>query len=379
MLQLPDDPEIGPDIELSIFRPLSETDVLDLIQHSAKKTCTLDPVPTSLVTSCLTELLPIVTRIINCSLETGRFPNDWKEALVSPLLKVPGLTSEFTNLRPISNLQYVSKLTERAAFEQLHAYMSDYRLYPLLQSAYRTCHSRETALVKVQNDILLNMDSQRVSLLVLLDLVSAAFDTVNHGVLLNRLRSSFGIKGTVLQWFASYLSGRSQRVSFDQKQSEKFLLTCGVPQGSCLGPLLFTIYASKLFEVIKGYLPQAHAYADDTQLYFSFQADSVISQNDAVDAMEKCIKAIRSWMVKDKFCLNDSKTGFILIGTRQQLVMVNIEGLRVGENSIALVSSVKNLGSWFDANMSMVTHINKICKAASFHLYNISRIRKVLN
>ena len=92
----------------------------------------------------------------------------------------------------------------------------------------------------------------------------------------------FPLSPVVQQWFASYLSNRSQRVSFDQKLSEKFQLTCGVPQGSCLGPLLFTIYASKLFQVIKEYLPQAHAYADDTKLYLSFRADSTSSQNDAV-------------------------------------------------------------------------------------------------
>ena len=176
------------------------------------------------------------------------------------------LLSDFKNLRPISNLQYISKLTERAVFEQTHAHMTNHSLYPLLQSAYRLGHSTETALLKVHYDLLMNMDAQRVTLLVLLDL-SAAFDTVDHEVLLTRLRSSFGIRGTALRWFASYLSNRWQRVSFNQEVSERFDLTCGVPQGSCLGPLLFTIYASKIFEIIKEYLPQAHAYADDTQLY----------------------------------------------------------------------------------------------------------------
>ena len=288
--------------------------------------------------------------MINSSLTSGHFPNDWKEGLVTPLLKSPGLFVDFTNLRPISNLQYVSKLTERAVFEQTNAHMAKHDLYPLLQSAYRTCHSTEIALLKVQNDLLMNMDSKRVTLLVLLDL-SAAFDTVDHDVLLNRLSASFGVKGSALQWFASYLSNRSQRVSFDRKLSEKFQLTCGVPQGSCLGPLLFTIYASKLFQVIKEYLPQAHAYADDTQLYLSFRADSTSSQNDAVNAMERCVDAIRCWMIKDKLCLNGSKTEFIIIGTKQQLAKVNIDSLCVGDTSIVPVTSVKNLGFWFNEHI----------------------------
>ena len=175
--------------------------------------------------------------------------------------------------------------------DQTHAHLASHGLYPPFQSAYHKCHSTETALLKVQNDILMNLDSQCVTLLVLLDL-SAAFDTVDHGVLLNRLNRSFGVRGSALQWFTSYLLNRSQHVSFNQNLSEKFNLQRGVPQGSCLGPLLFTIYASKLFEVIKNYLPQSHAYTDDTQLYLSFNADSACSQNDAVKAMEQCIQAI---------------------------------------------------------------------------------------
>ena len=116
----------------------------------------------------------------------------------------------------------------------------------------------------MKNDILLNMNKQHVTLLVLLDL-SAAFDTVDHNVLLSRLHSKFGISGTALEWFRSYLNGRSQRVMVQGNLSQSLNLDFGVPQGSCLGPLLFTIYASKLFDVIKAHLPTVHCYADDTQ------------------------------------------------------------------------------------------------------------------
>ena len=263
--------------------------------------------PTPLVVSCLDVLLPVITTIVNSSLLHGHFPSDWKETIVTPILKNPSLTSEFSNLRPISNLQFISKLTERAVFDQLQTHMLDHALYPLLQSTYRKSHSTETTLIQVQNDILMTMDRQQVTLLVLLDL-SAAFDTIDHQVLLSRLRLSFGIRGYALEWIAPYLSDRTQCVSFENNFSRSRYLSCGVPQGSCLGPLLFTMYASKLSDIIKGHLPRTHAYADDTQLYLSFKPDNTSSQSNAVDAMERCIRAIKCWMIKDKLKVNDSKT-----------------------------------------------------------------------
>ena len=118
------------------------------------------------------------------------------------------------------------------------------------------------------------MDKGHVTLLVMLDL-SAAFDTVDHSILLQRMQSKLGLRGTALLWFKSYLVGRMQQVSINGMLSEKFNLCCGVLQGSCLGPLLFTIYASTLFDTPKVHLPSVHTYADNTQLYISFNpADS---------------------------------------------------------------------------------------------------------
>ena len=135
---------------------------------------------------------------------------------------------------------------------------------------------------------------------------------VDHKILLHRIQSSFGITGTALKWFKFYLSDRSQRVFLDGCLSESSKLPYGVPQDSCLGRLLFTIYSSTLFEVIKDHLPVSHACADDTQLYLSFKPDTTSSQS---DAMELCTKAIRAWMITDKLKPNDNKTEFLIIGT----------------------------------------------------------------
>ena len=177
----------------------------------------------------------------------------------------------------------------------------------MFQSAFRPRHSTETALVKVMNDILLAMNSRQVTLLVLLDL-SSAFDTVNYEVLLKRLHTDVGIRGKALDWFKSYLNGRSQRIAVQGTMSR---LDCGVPQGSCLEPLLFVIYASNLFKIVEKHLPTTHCFADDTQLYFSFKPDDTTSQNDAINAMNKCVDDLRNWMITDKLMINDDKTEFL--------------------------------------------------------------------
>lgn len=184
-------------------------------------------------------------------------------------------------------------------YDQTTEHLVHSELYPVLQSAYRAGHSTETALLNVRNDILMAMDRQHVTLLVDLDL-SVAFDTVDHQVLLRRLEITYGITGSALNWFRSYLTNRTQRVYLHETYSDVFPLTHGVPQGSCLGPLLFSLYASKLIEIVKTHLPDVHAYADDFQIYISFKPNSATGEQDAIAAIEKCIEDIRSWMIVDR-------------------------------------------------------------------------------
>ena len=364
-------------VHLTESEMLTEQDVKSLMQHSSLKSCVLDPMPSTLVSRC-DVLLPVLTRLINMSLKSGQFPVAWKEALVLPLLKKPGLDILFKNFRPVNNLPFVSKLTESAVYNQTHSHICRNNLYPANQSSYRKNYSIETALLRVKNDILLNMNKQHVTLLVLLDL-SAAFDTVDHNVLLTRLYPKFGISGTALEWFSSYLSGRSQRVMVQGILSQSLILDFGVPQGSCLGPLLFMIYASKLFDIIEGHLPAVHCYADNTQLYVFFSPNKNTGQYEAVNAIQHCVDDIRNWMTNDKLLLNDDKTEFLMIGTKQQLAKVNIDHILIGDSVIRPKGVVKNLGTWLDSTLSMNSHVNNICSNAFYYLYNIRRIRKYLS
>ena len=262
--------------------------------------------------------------------------------------------------------------------DQLQSHLVKNNLFPTLQSAYRPNHNTETALLKIKNDILMNMDKQHVTLLILLDL-SAAFDTVDHQILLNHLRTEFSVSGKVLDWFASYLSNRSQKVTVDGVLSDWFGIDFGELQGSCLGPLLFVICSSKLFNIVNRHLPNVHAYADDAQLYLAFKPGNYANETAAVSSIQSCIRDLQNWMLMDKLKLNPEKTEFLIRGTRQQLEKVITSHLVVGESRICPSTKVKNLGSWFDPNLNMISHINNICSSSFYNLYNIRRIGKYLS
>ncbi len=364
-------------VSFTEFDILTQKEVRELIGKSATKHCKLDPAPTWIIKECLDLLLPVITLMINLSLRLGYFPDAWKCAIVIPLIKKLGLDIIFKNFRPVSNLEFISKLVECAAVVQVNDYTGLHNLLPDVASSYRKGHSTETALIKVQSDMFESMDKQNVTLLVMLDL-SAAFDTVSHEVLFNTLESQFGISGTVLNWFRSYLSNRKQRILIGHStMSDAYNLDCGVPQGSCLGPVLFVLYISSLYDVISTHLPKVHGYADDHQLYISFKPGPD-TENECISAMEACISDVRRWMLLNRLMINDSKTEVMLIGTWQQLAKIRVDGIKVGNETITPVNCVKNLGVHQDQNLRMDKHVAAICSKSFYQLYRLRKLRKFL-
>ena len=215
------------------FQPVSPKKMLELIS-SKVKSCDLDPVPAPVLKPCLSLLTSI--EIVNRSLTTGYMPECLKTAQIRPLLKKSNLDPEnFKNFRPVSNLPFISKVIKKAVCLQLVNYIETNDLAETFQSAYKSLHSMETALLRVHDDILRAIDNNRSVALLLLDL-SAAFDLVDHGILLHRLAFCFGIKGSALSWFQSYLRDGRQYVSVRGESSSFHALHYGVPQGSVLGP-----------------------------------------------------------------------------------------------------------------------------------------------
>ena len=213
---------------------------------------------------------------------------------------------------------------------------------------------------------------------MLLDL-STAFDTVDHRILLDCLRFDFGISGSAPNWIESYLSNRTQRIYIDGVLSSNLKLKSGIPQGSCLGPLLFSLYASKLFKIVESHLPNTHRYADDTQLYITFRSGNDLEETTAITAMESCIADISQWLHSHQLKLNSDKTECLLIGTQQQLQKVSNSTSLVGDPQIAPSCEVQNVGTWFDSKMRMLSHINKTCSSTVYYLYIMCRIRKYLS
>ena len=360
------------------FAELSFVDTKKLVLKSPTKSCSMDPLPTQLLKETLDTSLPLITKLVNLSLSSGVFPTNWKHALVTPLLKKAGLELTYKNYRPVSNLSYISKLVERAVVNQLNDHLKLNCPMPDRQSAYRVGYSTETSALRLKSDILQDMDNQRVVVLVQIDL-SAAFDTIDHTLLLDELNRKYGIEGTVLSWFKSYLSGRTMSVFLDGESSCSKKLDIGVPQGSCLGPILFTLYAASLFKLTAKSDCDTYGFADDHTLKLSFSPGECDSENVSLNAIRSCLENIGNWMLKYKLKMNQEKTEVILIGSRQQLIKVRSSTLDIGGVSLKYLDSVRHLGAYLDKNLTMSDHVQQKCRKASSQLYVLRRIRPALD
>ena len=256
---------------------------------------------------------------------------------------------------------------------QISSHLEKNDLSDIFQSAYKKQHSIETALVRVQNDLLMALDSGCSVILLMLDL-SAAFDTIDHSIMLHRLSFRFGIKEKALKWFESYLSDRRQAVVVNAKTSSWHSLPFGVPQGSVLGPILFTMYISPLGDLVRQHNVSYHMYADDTQLYLSFRSCDHESIEVAKSSIEQCVLVIKKWMASNFLKLNDDKTELLVIHPKH-IEIPSLRSIAVGDEVINPSEHARNIGVMLDQNLNMEQEITTIFKSAFFH---IRKVRKYL-
>ncbi len=353
------------------FCPLTEAEVSKLLLSSHPTTCPLDPIPSHLLQAISPALLPALTHIINTSLLTGIFPTAFKQARVTPLLKKPTLnTSLLENYRPVSLLPFIAKTLERVVFNQVSLFLSQNNKLDAKQSGFRSGHSTETALLSFTEALRIAKADSKSSVLILLDL-SAAFDTVNHQILLSTL-SSLDITGIPLRWFESYLTGRSFRVAWGGEVSKSHQLVTGVPQGSFLGPLLFSTYTTSLAPIIQAHGFSYHFYADDTQLYLSFRPDDPT----VAARLSGCLADISAWMKEHHLQLNLAKTELLVFPATPTLQ--HDFTIQLGSSTITPSASVRNLGVNFDDQLTFKEHIAKTARSCRFALHYIRKIRPFL-
>ena len=236
------------------------------------KNCILDPIPTHILKRVLSVLIPLITCIVNASLSSACFCEEWKTSLVRPLLKKKGLDLLEKNYQPVSNLPFLSKLVERATLAQFDQHYREHQLLPDFQLAYRKGYSTKTSLIKMTNDILWSMERKEVTAVIVQDM-SAAFDTVDHDLLLDILHNRYGIMDTALQWYQSYLRPSGMKVHINDAYSSIRTLNYSVPRGSASGANLFTAYYAPTESIIPAGIT-INGFANDHLIRKPFSADN---------------------------------------------------------------------------------------------------------
>ena len=358
------------------FEPVTIEELKDIIKSSNTKTSCHDPLPQYVLSNILDSLLPTLCELVNKSLSSGNI-DGVKEAIIVPLLKKAGLdTDDLKNYRPVSNLVFISKLIERVVLKRLNAHMEKNSLHVESQYGYKQFHSTETLMLKLVNDVLIGFDNNNATIVLLLDL-SAAFDTVDTGKLLDILNKEIGVTGTALKWFQSFLVGRKQRVKINNSISDLLDILFGIAQGSVLGPTLFNIYSRKFANIVKlsGFVPGG--FADDNNASNTFAL--CFQYRVLTQKLHLLMENVTNWMNSLYLKINPDKTEIILFLPKAAMLDNVIGGAFIEDGCcIRFSGTVKNLGVILDRHLTLEPHIKSIVSHCYKLLSDIGRIRSVL-
>ena len=362
------------------FDIIEEKTVRDTINDlQSKSSCGHDNISTILLKSLIPSIGSALTLIINQSLCTGIFPNRLKIAKVLPLYK-KGDSHLFDNYRPISLLPAVSKIFEKIVYKQLYTYFTKNNLIYNSQYGFRQLHSTELAALEFSDRITNNLNNGEIPIAIFLDL-SKAFDTLDHQILLSKLKY-YGVRGSALNWFSSYLTDRSQYVSFDGVDSKMYPLSTGVPQGSVLGPLLFLIYMNDVSEASDKF--HSILFADDTTLteplctFDLLATRNKFDKKNLSDNINLELQKIYDWLCVNKLSLNIGKTKFMIFHYTQRNISKFIPDLHINNHVIECVKEFNFLGTIFDENLTWNSHTQKVANKISRTLGMLNRLKHTL-
>ena len=359
------------------FSTVNSDDVIKYIKElKSKSSSGHDGISSIMLKHIARKIAPTLSIIINQSLLTGIFPDTLKIAKISPVYKKedPHLTD---NYRPISLLPIISKVFEKVVFKQVYDYFTKNKLLYKSQYGFRKKHSTELAGLELNDIIIENLDQQKLPIAIFLDL-SKAFDTIDHEILLDKLKY-YGISGSALLWFHSYLGNRRQYVQYKDAFSSYADLKTGVPQGSILGPLLFIIYMNDIAEITKKF--HFTIYADDTTLISplcTFSLPSNSDYNEIASGINSELKLITDWLSLNKLSLNAKKTKMMLFHLPQRSIKnINLK-LYINNTRIEQVKEFNFLGVMFDQCMTWKSHTQKIASKISMVVGTISKLKRFL-
>ena len=357
------------------FEPTSAEELDKIVKEYGIKTSVEDPIPAKLLQSVYDIVLPVYADLINKSFSEGTMVSV-KSSVIDPLLKKAGLDIDTKkNYRPVNNLMFFSKLIERVVKIRMDTHMDKHALHESSEFGYKVHHSTETMMIGLFDEVLMGFDQNQATIIIFLDL-SAAFDTIDPNKLLEILHDELGIGGLALEWFRSFLVGRTQRVKIDDEFSDSLEVPCGTPQGSVLGPPLFNINVRSQSKVFQHCKFNTSSFADDSNgrrsfaLKFQFQ----VLKNEVPNCMQEIVRWSHAHFMK----INPDKTELLLLYPPSLNKEVLIKGILFQDQCIRFSEFVKNVGVWIDCNLSLTQHVNNIASHCYKILKDIGCIRKNL-
>ena len=344
--------------------------VLNLCKEiKATKSSGYKDISTKVFKDAFVVLIPQLVYVFNQSFQSGVFPDSWKQATIIPLYK-GGNKTDVSNYRPVSLLPLPGKILEKIAHSKLSLFLENNDVITNKQGGFRKGFSTASSIADLTDDLYSNINEGLTSLATFVDL-RKAFDTVNHEILLQKIKC-YGIRNKNLDWCTNYLNNRSQKTLANGVLSSAKGVTCGVPQGSVLGPLFFILYVNDVQKAVRG--SRLQLYADDTVIY----AEGGNSQ-EAIDKLQPSLVQFTDWCKANKLSLNATKTKLMVFGTRPKVKKAKEAVVRIENLPLQMVPTYKYLGITLDSTLSFNYHVRSLAATVAYKANLLAKIRKYLN